>query len=95
MTALVSLGSDDRHKFNAVCRDTGSQGPQRACFNQHSLNVHFTAVFGVRGDLILGAEAEERDSGQIMKGLVCQVEESGLYPVGCWGIAEVFEQAAL
>lgn len=44
---------------------------------------------------ILGATAVEGGRGQIAKGLVCLMEESELYPIGCWEIAEVSEQAVL
>ena len=45
--------------------------------------------------VILGADAAEGGDGGITKGLVCQVRESELYPVGYREKEEGFEEEVL
>lgn len=54
-----------------------------------------TVVLEGGGIVILGADATEGGGGGITKGLVCQVRESKLYPVGYWGKVEGFEEEVL
>lgn len=44
---------------------------------------------------VLRAEAGEGGGSRTRKGLVCQVKESELYPLGYWETTEVSEQEVL